>query len=376
MDLYRRILKALEGVNLRIDALLNRIFAQRDNPYYFTGGFATIFFWILGGTGILMFMYYTPQLGLAYDSVRYFTETVPFGGVIRGIHRYAADAMIVAVLLHGLRYFLTDRYRKFRSVQWISGIIMFLILWIIAVVGYMLVWDERALLLARLTENALSQAPLLGGVLVRLFLGGESINNLTLPRFLFLHVGPPALVVFFLYVHYLRVNRPIIWPTALLIMFGLAVVLLAAGLLPATMGDGRAYLERTPTRLSMDWILLLPYLLGVYISPTLVLLLLVVLAAVLLILPYTIREKYSNVAFVIPEKCTGCTFCEKDCHANAITMTPYLDKRGRQRLLAHVNHDRCAECGICVGACPFGAIELPLMRDKDFEAKVLALCQS
>jgi ferredoxin len=180
----------------------------------------------------------------------------------------------------------------------------------------------------------------------------------------------------FLYIHYLRVNRPIIWPTALLICFAFALVFLASGFLPATMGEGRAYLERTPATLSMDWILLLPYLFAAYVPPAAVLAVLGLLLVVLLALPYSIRDKYVNVAFVIPEKCTGCTFCEKDCHANAITMTSYLDKRGRKRLLAQVNHDRCAECGICVGACPFGAIELPLMRDQDFEAKVLTLCRS
>lgn len=374
--MYRRALKFLEGLNLRIDSVLNRVFAQKDNPYYFTGGFAMLFFWILGGTGILMFLYYTPQLGLAFDSVRYFTEVVPFGGVIRGLHRYAADAMIIVVILHGLRYYVTDRYRKWRAVQWISGITMFILLWIIGVVGYMLVWDERAILIVRLTENALVQVPLIGAVLTRLFIGGEAINSLTLPRFLFLHVGPPLIVLFLIWVHYLRVNRPILWPTALLICFAFAVIFLGSGLLPATMGDARAYLETTSARLSMDWVLLLPFFFTSFLPPVVVLGLLTLLAATLLVLPYVIRDKYVNVAFVIPEKCTGCTFCEKDCHANAITMTPYTDRRGRQRLLAQVNHDRCAECGICVGACPFGAIELPLLRDKDFEAGVLALCRN
>jgi quinol-cytochrome oxidoreductase complex cytochrome b subunit len=372
---YRRVLKLLEKINLRVDGLLNAIFAQQDNPYYFTGGFATLFFWILVGSGILLFMYYVPTLGGAYASVQYMTERVPFGGVVRGIHRYAADAMIVAVILHGLRYYVTDRYRKWRSVQWISGIIMMVLVWIIAVVGYMLVWDERSLLLVRITQIMLDATPGVGGMLVNAFLAGPAINDLTLPRFLFLHVGPPLLIVFLLWVHYLRINRPVIWPTPLLIFLAFGGVFLAAGLFPAT-SDPPAYIERTPTSLSMDWFYLLPYWLATVVEPGPVLAGLVALTAVLIFIPYYIRDSYKNVAFVIPEKCTGCTFCEKDCHANAITMVPYIDKRGRKRLLAQVNHDRCAECGICVGACPFYAIELPLLRDKDFEAQVTALWQS
>ncbi len=56
-------------------------------------------------------------------SVRYITDDLPFGGVYRGIHRYAGDAMVLTIILHTVRVWFTDRYRQYRWVQWISGIV-------------------------------------------------------------------------------------------------------------------------------------------------------------------------------------------------------------------------------------------------------------
>ena len=50
------------------------------------------------------------------------------GGILRSIHRYATDGMILTMLLHMLRHFAYDRYRGFRSFSWLTGVAL---LWMV-----------------------------------------------------------------------------------------------------------------------------------------------------------------------------------------------------------------------------------------------------
>lgn len=47
--------------------------------------------------------------------------------------------------------------------------------------------------------------------------------------------------------------------------------------------------------------------------------------------------------------CIGCRICEKNCEAGAITVTNFL---------AHIDADKCTECGVCVEKCPRKIITL------------------
>ncbi|HNB17784.1 MAG TPA: 4Fe-4S dicluster domain-containing protein, partial [Candidatus Obscuribacter sp.] len=82
-----------------------------------------------------------------------------------------------------------------------------------------------------------------------------------------------------------------------------------------------------------------------------------------------------EAAEVVLNKCTGCSFCSKDCPYQAIEMVP-APAGSRFKLLATVKAYRCSGCGVCVGACAFDAIDLPNLLDTDVTAKIKALAET
>lgn len=379
---YGRFMTALLRGTLRLDVLINKVYPADYNPLYYTGGLANLFLFILVLSGIFLFFYYEASLGGAFASVRYITEGVPYGGIVRGIHRYAADGFIVAVLLHLFRNWFTDRYLFSRDNPWISGMFLLVFGGFVGFTGYQLVWDERAEVLTGLFLGMLRGIPLVGAGLARVFLGGEGVGDSTLVRVLYLHVAPASALYVMLWWHYLRVRHPKIWPPAAWALFCLGLVFLLAGVIPATSGPA-ATPGADATSFPMDVFFLLPFWLLNWLPAVLVVVLLTILAVVGFAIPYAgSRERpeamdvrHAGVAQVIDGNCTGCELCYYDCPYNAIVMVPSpapgLSRAAANRtLLAIVLESRCVECGICIGACPFEALELPRFLERDVKQLV------
>ena len=385
--MYRRLLASLLRWTLRLDVGINRVYPADFNPLYYTGGLSNLFLTILILSGLFLFFYYVPSYNEAYTTVQYISERVPYGQIIRGIHRYSADGFVIVILLHFFRNWFTERFRFSRDEPWISGMMLLVFAGFIGVTGYVLVWDQRAELLVVMTGNALAAVPAVGGWLRNLLFGGPGLTNLLLPRMLFLHVGPAVLLYVLLWWHYVRLRHPKVWPPAVWTLFSLGVVLLLSGLIPAA-SQPQASPTTPPRTLAVDWLFLLPYVSLKYLTP----LWLIVLATVIIVyglyIPYQLPEtraemglRESGIAQVIDANCTGCELCYYDCPYNAIVMAPSphpgVTKAAQARkLLAIVLESRCVECGICIGACPFEALELPHFLEQDVEAKVLAACRS
>ena len=379
---YGRFMTALLRGTLRLDVLINKVYPADYNPLYYTGGLANLFLFILVLSGIFLFFYYEASLGGAFASVRYITEGVPYGGIVRGIHRYAADGFVVAVLLHLFRNWFTDRYLFSRDNPWISGMFLLVFGGFVGFTGYQLVWDERAEVLTGLFLGMLRGIPLVGAALARVFLGGEGIGDSTLVRVLFLHVAPASALYVMLWWHYLRVRHPKIWPPAAWVLFCLGLVVLLAGVIPATSGPA-ATPGAESTSFPVDVFFLLPFWLLNWFPAVLVVGLLTIIAVLGFAIPYAgSRERpeamdvrHAGVAQVIDGNCTGCELCYYDCPYNAIVMvpspTPGLSRAAANRtMLAVVLESRCVECGICIGACPFEALELPRFLERDVKQLV------
>lgn len=384
--MYRKFLDLTLKTWHWLDRACNALFPHNWNPMYYLGGITNLYMWVCMISGVILFLYYTPSLTEAYKTVRFFTEEVPYGVVMRGIHRYGADAMMLFLLLHMFRTWFTYRHSKFRMVAWVSGVILFALTLLIGVTGYIMPWDLRARFLNDVTVSAfhtLDTLPVLGALgvgawLGNFFQGGSVISDFTLTRFLFFHITFATALFFFLWMHYIRINRPIVYPPALLTIGLIGAVLVAAGASPALLS---AEGPPAPTgvepvlqvsNVPMDWFFLFGYHFMSVIPPVVVLGLFVLVFLGLFLVPYFLKEDYRNVVVVHPELCTGCTLCAVDCHANAIIMVPMPGKKRGRNLLAKVIAPRCAECGICVGSCAFGAIELPLLPDKVIENRIFA----
>lgn len=385
--MYKRVLARLLRWTLRLDVVINRVYPEDFNPLYYTGGLSNLFLTVLILSGIFLLFYYIPSFNEAYTSVEFVTAQVPYGQIIRGIHRYSSDAFMIAILLHLFRNWFTERFRFSRDEPWISGMMLLLFAGFIGVTGYVLVWDQRAELLVAMTGNALASVPGIGGWLRTMLYGAPGTTNLLLPRMLYLHVGPAVVLYIFLWWHYVRIRHPKVWPPAVWTLFSLGLILIFCSLLPAV-SQSQASPVATPTRLAVDWFFLLPYVVLTYLSPLWLILLGVVIVAYGLYIPYQLPEtetamglRDSGVAEVVDANCTGCELCYYDCPYNAIVMVPSphpgVTKAAQARkLLAIVLESRCVECGICIGACPFEALELPRLLETDIQERVLAACRS
>jgi len=384
---YRRLLSRLLEATLRLDTVVARAYPDDFNPLYYTGGLANLFLTTLVLSGIFLFFYYVPSFDDAYASVQFLTLDVPYGQIIRGIHRYAADGFIIVILLHFFRNWFTERCRFSRDEPWISGVMLLLFAGFIGVTGYVLVWDQRSELLVAMTGNAAAHVPLVGGWLRDALFGGRGLSDLLLPRMLFLHVGPAVALYVFLWWHYTRIRHPKVWPPAVWTLFSLGFIMLLTGLVPVT-SQPAASVAHAPTTLAVDWFFLTPYWAMRVLPPLVLIALAVVLVAYGLYIPYQLPEtrrelglKDSGVAQVIDANCTGCELCYYDCPYNAIVMVPSpapgVTKAAQaRRLRAVVLESRCVECGICVGACPFEALELPRLLQQDIQERVLGACRS
>ena len=392
--MYKRLLDRLLRWTLGLDVWINRIYPPDFNPLYYTGGLSNLFLTILVLSGIFLFLYYVPSFNEAYTSIQYITgappfvaNAVPYGQIIRGIHRYASDGFIVVILLHFFRNWFTERFRFSRDEPWISGMMLLLFSGFIGVTGYVLVWDQRSQLLVAMTGHTLAAIPVVGAVFQFLLFGGTGTTGLLLPRMLFLHVGPATALYVFLWWHYVRIRHPKVWPPAVWTLFSLGAVFLAAALIPAV-SQALASTGAPPRFLAVDWFFLIPYVSLNYLTPAVLVLLAVVIVVYGLYIPYQLPEtpaemgiRDPGVAQVIDANCTGCELCYFDCPYNAIVMVPTphpgVTKAAQARkLLAIVLESRCVECGICIGACPFEALELPGYLEQDIQEKVAAACRT
>src|SRR5712691_12255204 len=95
---------------------------HRLSYWYFLGGITLFLFMIQVGTGILLLLYYRPGANEAFESVQYIMTRVQFGWLIRSIHSWAANLMILTAFAHMFSVVFLHAYRKPRELTWLSGI--------------------------------------------------------------------------------------------------------------------------------------------------------------------------------------------------------------------------------------------------------------
>ena len=357
------IVRGGQKVILRLEDILNKIFSSEQNILYYHGAMPNFFMWMLFLSGLLLFAYYTPTLEAAYQSVEYITKKLPYGDVIRGIHRYAADAMYLTVVLHAIRVYFTDRYREYRIIAWYSGIALSLFMLVIGISGYILVWDQRSLTIVNKFAEFLAALPFIGETLSHGFINGDIISNYTMSMSFFLHTGTSFALLILLWVHYMRISRPVVNVTWAIGSLLAGLVLVIAGAVPALSGEEANFNAMLPSIPIMDvdwfylWLFPLIDLVGNYGAWAA----LIVGLEVVTLLPNFVKSEDSEPASVNKDSCVGCRLCSIDCPYEAIYMAPRNDG-SKYKELAVVINDRCAECGLCVGACNFDAIELPTYR--------------
>jgi len=180
----------------------------RFTATFFLGIISFALFVLLVLTGIYLMLYYHPSVPQAYRDMKDLEFVVSNGRFIRNFHRWAAHGMVAVVFLHLLRVFYAGAYRPPKQFNWVVGVILFLLTLLLSYTGYLLPWDQLALWGISVGTNMLGYAPVIGGKVRFLLLGGHIVGENALLRFYVLHVFilPLAMTVL-LGVHFWRVRK-------------------------------------------------------------------------------------------------------------------------------------------------------------------------
>jgi ubiquinol-cytochrome c reductase cytochrome b subunit len=153
-------------------------------------------------TGIVLWMYYSASAQTAWESVYYIQFEVTGGWLLRGLHHFMAQAMVVLLAFHLLQVVIDGAYRAPREVNFWLGLVLMQLVLALSLTGYLLPWDQKGYWATRVATNLLGVVPLVGAELQQLVVGGADYGHLTLTRFFALHAGVlPGLLVAILVVH-------------------------------------------------------------------------------------------------------------------------------------------------------------------------------
>ncbi|MEW6467689.1 MAG: 4Fe-4S binding protein [Bacteroidota bacterium] len=338
----------------RLASLFSRIYSSRHNPMYHLGALTVFSLAIALVTGIYLFLFFKIDPREAYSSTQSISEQW-LGGLMRSLHRYSSDLLILLSILHLVHMLVTGKFR--RSVSWLSGIGTLWIMWVIGLTGFMLVWDHKSKLLGILTSKLLAFLPIFPDSIT----GGFMMNDTSslagyFRMILFAHLALSVFVFILLWIHVKHLAKPRLIPSKYLMAITGFALLLACLLFPV-FSDPSAESSIAPHSVTFD----LYYLPGFYLmksfSPAMNWMFILLFIVAISVLACIRRPRFSP-ARIDPEKCDACEQCSRDCPYNAIDV---LEVNGERK--AVLDQQKCLACGICIGSCKSFAIDMPGMPD-------------
>lgn len=176
--------------------------------WYYFGGITLFLFVIQVLTGILLLLYYRPTTAEAYESVQFIVTRVQFGWLVRSVHSWSANLMILAAFIHMFSVVFLHAYRKPREVTWLSGIALLGLALGFGFSGYLLPWNAVSYFATRVGTDMAASVPVLGPPIARFLRGGDDVGGATLTRFFGFHVAVlPGLTTVLLLFHLAMVQR-------------------------------------------------------------------------------------------------------------------------------------------------------------------------
>ena len=180
----------------------------RETIWYYFGGVALLLFVVQVISGILLLMYYKGTEDLAYESVKFISTKVSFGWLIRSVHSWSANLMVLSVFIHMFSVYFLKGFRKPRELTWYTGFGLLAISMAFGFSGYLLPWNELAFFATKVGTDIVGQVPWIGEPILKLLRGGEEVTGATLSRFFGFHVAVlPGIFTVLLTLHLIFIQR-------------------------------------------------------------------------------------------------------------------------------------------------------------------------
>ncbi|MBN1179816.1 MAG: cytochrome b N-terminal domain-containing protein [Anaerolineae bacterium] len=203
-----RIRAVTDSLILHVHPAKVPVSALRFTYTWALGGISATLALLLLVTGVLLMFRYEPTIERAYTSIQQLETQVVFGSLVRAIHHWSANLLVLTTFLHLLRVFLTGGYKKGRAVNWLIGIGLMLLVLLFNFTGYLLPWDQLAYWAITVSTSLISYVPVIGPTISRVALAGPEVGQGALSNFYALHVAVlPVMTTAALGYHFWRVRK-------------------------------------------------------------------------------------------------------------------------------------------------------------------------
>lgn len=216
-----RALQILSNVFLHLHpARITRLGTKLKHTWCM-GGITALLFVVLTLTGILLMFYYRPTVDQAYWDMKDL-DIVRFGVLLRNMHRWAAHLMVITIMLHMFRVFMTGSYKSPREFNWVIGVLLLVLTLLLSFTGYLLPWDQLGFWAITVGTNMARATPFVGNegpfgeqlgmtayndVRFALIGGSQVGSNALLRAYVWHCIGIPFIVILLMAVHFWRVRK-------------------------------------------------------------------------------------------------------------------------------------------------------------------------
>ena len=190
------------------DDITSKYVPPHVNIFYCLGGITLTCFIVQVATGFAMTFYYRPTVTEAFASVTYIMTEVNFGWLIRSVHRWSASMMVLNMILHVCRVYLTGGFKKPRELTWVTGVALASVTVSFGVTGYSLPWDQVGYWACKIVTGVPDAIPIVGDLVVKVLRGGVSVGQSTLTRFYSAHTFVlPVVAAVLMLTHFVMIRK-------------------------------------------------------------------------------------------------------------------------------------------------------------------------
>jgi len=190
------------------DDITSKYVPPHVNIFYCLGGITLTCFIVQVATGFAMTFYYRPTVTEAFASVKYIMTEVNFGWLIRSVHRWSASMMVLNMILHVCRVYLTGGFKKPRELTWVTGVALASVTVSFGVTGYSLPWDQLGYWACKIVTGVPEAIPVVGSLIVGVLRGGVSVGQGTLTRFYSAHTFVlPVVAAVLMLTHFVMIRK-------------------------------------------------------------------------------------------------------------------------------------------------------------------------